>query len=126
MAVRLHSRESVAPSAHYLVDGITAPAPAQVQEAAGGHNLHVTVSNASLLLGRARARSVIWGIGGELILGRISQPGSLPATDAVCPGDTSDVNESEGALSNPESHTFGLPIVGVAGSLLPRCARRYA
>ena len=26
-----------------------------------------------------------------------------------------------GALGNPESHTFGLPIVGGPGSLLPQC-----
>ena len=37
-------------------------------------------------------------------------------------GDTSDVEGSEGVLSNPESHTFGLPAVGGAGSLLPRRA----
>jgi hypothetical protein len=37
-------------------------------------------------------------------------------------GDTSDVDRSEGAPSNPESHTFGLPVVGGACSLLPRRA----
>jgi hypothetical protein len=46
----------------------------------------------------------------------------LPATGAVSLGDTSDVDRSEGAPSNPESHTFGLPVVGGAGSLLPRRA----
>jgi hypothetical protein len=51
----------------------------------------------------------------ELVLGRISQPGSPPATDPVCLGDTSDVNGSEGALSNPESHMFGFPVTATAG-----------
>ena len=37
-------------------------------------------------------------------------------------GDTFDVDGSEGVLSNPESHTFGLPVVGGAGSLLLRRA----
>jgi hypothetical protein len=84
------------------------------------------VSSASLALGRARAHSLIQGIGGasrssiELVLGHM--PGSPPATGAVRLGDTSDVDGSEGALSNPESHTFGLPVVGGAGSLLPRRA----
>jgi hypothetical protein len=50
------------------------------------------------------------------------QPSSPPATGAVRLGDSSDVDGSEGALSNPESHTFGLPVVGGAGSLLPRRA----
>jgi hypothetical protein len=49
-------------------------------------------------------------------------PSSLPATGAVRPGDTSNVDGSEGALSNPESHMFGLPVVGGSGSLLPRRA----
>jgi len=35
-------------------------------------------------------------------------------------GDTSDVNGSEGALSELESHMFGFPIGGGAPSLLPR------
>jgi hypothetical protein len=92
------------------------------------HNSHVSVSSASLALGRARAHSLIHGIGSasrssiELVLGRVSRPGSPPATGAVRLGDTSDVDGSEGALSNPESHTFGLPVVGGAGSLLPRRA----
>ena len=30
----------------------------------------------------------------------------------------SDVDGSEGLLSNPESHTFGLPVVGGVGGLL--------
>ncbi|KAF8497809.1 hypothetical protein F5888DRAFT_1803273 [Russula emetica] len=92
------------------------------------HNSHVSVSSASLALGRARAHSLIQNIGGasrssiELVLGRMPQPSSPPATGAVRLGDTSDVDGSEGALSNPESHTFGLPVVGGAGSLLPRRA----
>ena len=88
------------------------------------HNSHVSVSSASLVLGRARAHNLIQGIGGasrsgiELILGHM--PSSPPATGAVRLGDTSDVDGSEGALSNPESHTFGLHVVGGTGSLLPR------
>ena len=94
--------------------------------ASSRHNSHVSVSSASLALGRARAHSLIQGIGSasrssiELVLGRVTQPGSPLAAGAVRLGDTSDV--SEGALSNPESHTFGLPGVGGAGSLLPRRA----
>jgi hypothetical protein len=90
------------------------------------HNSHVSVSSASLALGRARAHSLSHGISGasrssiELVLGHVSQPESPPATGAVRLGDTSDVDGSEGALSNPESYTFGLPVVGSASSLLPR------
>ena len=40
----------------------------------------------------------------------------------VCLGDTSDMDGSEGALNNPERHTFDLPVVGRTGSLLPRRA----
>jgi hypothetical protein len=89
-------------------------------------NSHVSVSSASLAVGRARAHSLIQGIGGasrssvELVLGHM--PSSPPATGTVRLGDTSDVDGSEGALSNPECHTFGLPVVGGAGSLLPRRA----
>jgi hypothetical protein len=73
-----------------------------------------------------RANAKILGIGGasessiRLVLGHM--PSSPPATGAVCLGDTSDVDGSEGALSNPESHMFDLPVVGGAGSLLPQCA----
>jgi hypothetical protein len=73
-----------------------------------------------------RTNVKIPGIGGasrssiRLVLGHM--PGSPPATGAVRLGDTSDVDGSEGALSNPESHTFGLPVVGGAGSLLPQRA----
>jgi hypothetical protein len=82
------------------------------------------VSSTSLPLGRARAHSLIQGIDSasrssiELVLGHM--PGSPPATGAVRLGDTSDVDGSEGALSNPKSHTFGLPVVGGGGSLVPR------
>ena len=97
--------------------------------ASSRHNSHVSVSSASLALGRARTHSFIQGIGNasrssiELVLGRVNaaqQPGSPLAAGAVRLSDTSDVEGSEGALSNPESHTFGLPVVGGAGSLLPR------
>jgi hypothetical protein len=90
------------------------------------HNSHVSVSSASLALGRARAHGL--GIGGalrstiELVLGRMPQASSPPATGAVRLGDMSDANGSEGALSNRESHTFGLPVLGGAGSLLLRRA----
>jgi hypothetical protein len=73
------------------------------------------LSGASLALGRARAHSLIQGIVGafrssiELVLGYM--PRFPPATGAVCLGDTSDIDGSEGALNNPESHTFGLPVV---------------
>jgi hypothetical protein len=50
------------------------------------------------------------------------QSSSPPATGAVRLDNTSDVDGSEGALSNPESHTFDFPVVGGAGSLLPRRA----
>jgi hypothetical protein len=56
----------------------------------------------------------------ELVLGHM--PSSPPATGTVRLGDTSDLDGSEGALSNPESHTFGLPVVGGAGGLLSRRA----
>ncbi len=96
--------------------------------ASSRHNSHVSVSSASLALGRARAHSLIHGISGasrssiELVLGRVAQPGGGPA-GAVRLGDSSDADGSEGALTNPESHTFGLPpIVGGPGSMLPRRA----
>jgi hypothetical protein len=99
--------------------------------ASSRHNSHVSVSSASLALGRARTHSFIQGIGSasrssiDLVLGRVTaaqQPGSPLAAGAVRLSDTSDVDGSEGALSNPESHTIGLPVVGGAGSLLPRRA----
>src|SRR5580658_2475424 len=60
-----------------------------------------TQFSTSLVLGRARAHSLIQDIGGTLR------------------SNTSDVDGSEGALSNPESHTSGLPVVGGTGNLLP-------
>jgi hypothetical protein len=80
----------------------------------------------ALALGRARAHSPIQGIGGasrssiELVLGHMTS--SPPATGAVRLGNMSNVDGSEGVLNNPESHTFGLPVVGGGGSLLPRRA----
>jgi hypothetical protein len=41
---------------------------------------------------------------------------------ALVPGMKAQADGSEGALSNPESHTFGLPVIGGTGSLLPRRA----
>jgi hypothetical protein len=70
------------------------------------HNSYFSVSNASLALERARAHSLIQCIGGasrssiELVLGHM--PSSPPATGVVRLGDTSDVEGSEGALSNPD------------------------
>jgi hypothetical protein len=95
--------------------------------ASSRHNSHVSVSSASLALGRARAHSLIHSIGGasrssiELVLGRVGQPGS-PATRAMRLGDSSDADGSEGALTNPESHTFGLPPIVGGPSMLPRRA----
>lgn len=93
------------------------------------HNSHVSLSSASIALGahRARAHSLIQSIGAashssiELVLGRTpsSQPG------AVRLGDASDADASAsdgGALSNPENHTFGMPVIGGAGTALPRRA----
>jgi hypothetical protein len=51
-----------------------------------------------------------------------SRESAALSTPALVPGMKAQVNGSEGALSNPESHTFGLPVVGGAGSLLPRRA----
>ena len=87
---------------------------------------HVSVSSASLALRCAHIHSLIQCIGRasqssiELVLGHM--PSSPPATGAVLLGDTSDMDGSGGALSNPEGHTFGSPVVGGAGSLLPRRA----
>jgi hypothetical protein len=92
--------------------------------ASSRHNSHVSLSNVSLALGRARAQSLIHGIGSasrsslELVLGRTSG-GPGPGAVRLSGGESSDA--SEGALSNPESHTFGVPVVGGAGiSALPR------
>jgi hypothetical protein len=95
------------------------------------HDSHVSLSSVSLALGghRVRAHSLIQSIAGasrssvELVLGRTpsSQPG------AVRLGDASDVDADAsasdgGALSNPENYTFGMPVVGGAGTALPRRA----
>ncbi|KAF8499709.1 hypothetical protein F5888DRAFT_104910 [Russula emetica] len=75
-------------------------------------------------LGCAHAHCLIQGFGGtswfsiELVLGHMPQPSSPLATGAVRLGVTSDVDGSEGALSNLESHTFGLSVAGGV-SLLP-------
>ena len=99
--------------------------------ASSRHDSRVSVSSASLALGRARAHSLIHSIGGasrssiELVLGRVGgQPG--PASGAVRLGDSSDADGSEGALNNPESHTFGLPplVGGPTSSMLPRAHAR--
>jgi hypothetical protein len=60
-----------------------------------------------------------------LLLGRVPRQSSSPAAGflRLPVGDTSDVEGSEGALSNPESHTFSLPVIGGIGSFLPRHAR---
>ncbi|KAI9456816.1 hypothetical protein BJY52DRAFT_1187652 [Lactarius psammicola] len=97
--------------------------------ASSRHNSHVSLSSVSLALGghRARAHSLIQSIADashssiELVLGRTpsSQPG------AVRLGEASDADASAsdgGALSNPENHTFGMPVVGGAGTALPRRA----
>ena len=101
MVAQLHSHKSAALSNPILIHGILARALAQ--EA-------VEVQ----CIGRASQSSI------ELDLGHM--PSAPPATGAVLLGDTSDVDGSRGALSNPESHTFGLPVVGSASSLLPRRA----
>ena len=125
-AAQLPSRESAVLSDPVLVHGKASTGSCSGSSGSSRHNSHVSVSSASLALGRARAHSLIQGIGGasrssiELVLGHM--PSSPPATGAVRLGDTSDVDGSEGALSNLESHTIGLPVVGSAGSLLPRRA----
>jgi hypothetical protein len=79
---------------------------------------HLSVSSASQALGYTHAHGLIYGIGGEsrssveLVHGRIPQPSPPPDTGAVHLGDTSDMDGSEGALNNPESHTLSLPVVG--------------
>ncbi|KAF8261984.1 hypothetical protein EI94DRAFT_1809524 [Lactarius quietus] len=90
------------------------------------HNSHVSLSSVSLALGghRARAHSLIQSIAGasrssvELVLGRTPS-----SAGAVRIGEADDASASDGgALSNPENHTFGMPVVGGAGSALPRRA----
>jgi hypothetical protein len=126
--VRPPSHESVVLSAPALVRGV--PALVQVQAAVGVHD---TIRMSPRLarhwrLDVARAHSLIHHSGHlisgasrssiELVLEHV--PSSPPATSAMHLGDTSGVDGSEGTLSNPESHTFGLPVAGGAGSLLPR------
>ena len=97
-----------------LVHGILARALAQAAVRVLEHNSHVSVSSASLALGRARTHSLrlIQGIDGasrssiDLVLGRVPQTSFPPVTGAVRLGDTSDVDGSEGALSNPESQPY--------------------
>ena len=97
--------------------------------ASSRHDSHVSLSSVSLALGghRARAHSLIQSIAGasrssvELVLGR------TPSSQAVRLGNASDVDADAsasdgGALSNPENHTFGMPVVGGAGTALPRRA----
>ena len=96
------------------------------------HSSHISLSSILLVFGCACVHSLIHGIGSalwssiELILGYVLQLGSPLATGTMCLGNMSNVNGSKGALSNPESHMFGLPIVGNAGSLLPQYTRVHA
>jgi hypothetical protein len=98
----------------------------QVQAAVGVHDtIRMSVPSPSLTLGLTCAHSLIQGIVAhpglvELVPGHM--PSSPLATGAVRLGDTSAIDGSEGALSNPESHTFGLPVVGGPDRLLPRHA----
>ena len=79
-------------------------------------NSHVSVSSASLALGPTGPHSLIQALAAL----RDLTSSSPPATGAVLPDDASDADGSEGALRDSESHTFGLPVVGGAASLLPR------
>ncbi|KAI0299996.1 hypothetical protein B0F90DRAFT_1926006 [Multifurca ochricompacta] len=95
--------------------------------ASSRHNSHVSVSSVSIALGRARAHSLIQSIAGasrssiELVLGRV--PPSAGAGAMRLEDSLSDATSDGGASSNPENHTFGMPVVGGAGSvLLPRRA----
>ena len=87
--------------------------------ASSRHNSHVSLSNVS----RARAQSLIHGIGGasrssiELVLGR-----TTPAVRVEEAASDTSGSPSEGGLSNSENYTFGRPGVGGAGSALPRRA----
>jgi hypothetical protein len=109
--------------------------------ASSRHDSHVSLSSVSLALGshRARAHSLIQSIAGasrssvELVLGRTpsSQQQQQPGAMMRLAGDASDIDvdadadasaSDGGALSNPENHTFGMPVVGGAGTALPRRA----
>jgi hypothetical protein len=95
--------------------------------ASSRHNSHVSLSNVLLALGCACAESLIHSIGStswssiELVLGRTSGsgPGAIWLSGG---GESSDASEgSSTPSSNPESHTFGVPIIGGAGTTaLPR------
>ncbi|KAF8489132.1 hypothetical protein F5888DRAFT_1872806 [Russula emetica] len=95
----------------YNLGGATTLPPAAAASLLGSRNGSATslarisgafrsrsLSSASLALGRAHAHSLIQGFGGalrssiELVLGRMSQPSSPPATGTVRLGDASDVN----------------------------------
>jgi hypothetical protein len=74
------------------------------------------------MLGYVHAQSLIHGIGSmpqssiELILGCMSGPGP-DAIQLSGSGRSSDVCEGSSALSsNPESHMFGILIIGRAGT----------
>ena len=103
--------------------------------ASSRNDSHVSLSSVSIALGghRARAHSLIQSIAGasrssvELVLGRTpsssqqhQQQQSMRLDDADIDADAS--ASDGGALSNPENHTFGMPVVGGAGSALPRRA----
>ena len=107
--------------------------------ASSRHDSHVSLSSVSLALGghRARAHSLIQSIAGasrssvELVLGRTpssqqhqhqQQQQSVRLDDADVDVDPDASASDGGALSNPENHTFGMPVVGGAGSALPRRA----
>ncbi|KAI0251640.1 hypothetical protein BJV78DRAFT_1282308 [Lactifluus subvellereus] len=94
--------------------------------ASSRHNSHVSLSNVS----RARAQSLIHSIGGasrssiELVLGRTTpaSAGAVRLGEESPLSSSSDASASEGAVSNSENYTFGRPVVGGAGSALPRRA----
>jgi hypothetical protein len=58
------------------------------------------------------------------LLGHVPQQSSPPATGFLWlpVGYTPDMDGSGAMLRNPESHTFGLAVIGGIGSLLPRHA----
>jgi hypothetical protein len=96
--------------------------------ASSRHDSHVSLSSVSIALGghRARAHSLIQSIAGasrssvELVLGRTPSTSQQHQPMRIGGGD--DSASDGGALSNPENHTFGMPVVGGAGSSLPRRA----
>jgi hypothetical protein len=90
--------------------------------ASSRHNSHVSAASVSLAPRRTRAQSLIHSISGasrssiELVLGRT--PGS-PGAVRLSGGESS-ASASDGALSNPENHTFGVPGVGTGDGSLRR------